>query len=435
ADWFDLVLDVEKAVDPVTVNTGTGEITRYSITASTAEFDIEDLRVVDQLATGWAYCDSATTCPTCDDPVTAGECPDPVVTFPDGSSSGDTPSTSGQDVTWDSTRWTGGQLDMAPNQEVTIVYYAYTDAGHADGSITVSPVTATGERNVGSPAVTQVFSATDNVFNLYTNSDLTIEKWSKTPGGCDNDSGNDVDVLFPGDGFCYRVKVTNAGTTPLTFLNLHDPVPDGVTYDPGTTSVESGVCAGVSGGQVRDELDTNDSYAGNNGTDNWDGDWTENDFGGAAGGDIEVFGNQIRFDTGTDGGEYVERSWTITESPASLTISFDFADTGLDGNDDFFVRYSTDGGTNFTDLEALDGNSANQTYTNNIAWSAGDSTITFRIFAEDNVEGGEFAFFDNVDVSYAAAPAAPPALSDPPNVLDASAGCTLAAGASLAISF
>ncbi len=434
ADWFDLVLQVEKAVDPVTLNIGTGEITRYSITVSTAEFDIEDLRVVDELATGWAYCDSTTTCPGCDDPVTAGECPDPVVTFPDGSTSNDTPSTSGQDVTWDSTRWTGGPLDVAPNQEVTIVYYAYTTAGHADGSVTISPVSATGERNVGTPVVTQTFTATDKVFNLYTTSSLMIEKWSKTPGNCDSDSGNDVDVLSPGDSFCYRVKLTNTGNTVLTSLNLYDPIPEGATYSPGTTSVESGTCLGFAAGQVRDQFDTNDSYAGSNGTDNWDGDWTENDFGGAAGGDIEVVGNQLRFDTGTDGGEYAERSWTLPASPSTVTISFDFADTGLDGNDDFFVRYSIDGGA-FIDLEALDGNSANQTYTNNVGWSPGNSTITLRIFAEDNVEGGEFAFFDNVDISYAASPGGAPTLSDPPNVLDATAACNLAVGASLAISF
>lgn len=168
ADWIELVIDVNKTTAPAIVGTGTGQVTKYSIVVNTDEFTADNITVVDTLATGWGYCTGINT------PV-AG-CQPPVITFPNGSTSANAPSISGQNLTWGSGQFTGGQLNMAPNQELKIEYYAYTTATHTAGTTTTSPVTASGTRTVGSPSTTQTFTAEDRVFNYYTTSNLSITK-------------------------------------------------------------------------------------------------------------------------------------------------------------------------------------------------------------------------------------------------------------------
>ncbi len=413
-DWYDLALTVAKATDPVTVGTGTGEITRYTIVVGTHEYDMDDIAVVDTLATGWGYCTGTDT--------PASGCLPPVVTFPDGSTSGDAPSVNGQDLTWGSAEFTGGQLDMGQNQQLTVEYYAYTTAAHAAGSLTTSPVVAIGERTVGDPGVTQTFTATDRVFNLYTTSEMTITK-----------SSNVTDVASPGDTIEYTVVVENPGSTALTDVSIYDPIPTGVAYVAGSGEL-TGTCAATDN-NVADDFNPNDSYSGNDGSVNWANDWSEtNDGGGnggATGGDIEAEQGRLEFQDSTDGGESVQRSAAVTGA-TSITISYDFADNGLDGNDDLIVQYSSDGGSNWTDLQTLDGNSSNTTYSHTISWDPTDSAIILRFYAENGFENNEEAYFDNVDITYSVPTTGTFASNDPPNF---ATGCSIAAGGTLTLTF
>jgi uncharacterized repeat protein (TIGR01451 family) len=183
-------------------------------------------------------------------------------------------------LSWDQSTWTGGQLDMAPNQELRIAYSIHTTAAHAAGLLTTSPVTAYGSRIIGLPAIAQTFNASDRVANLYTDNNLTIEKWSKTAGNCGADAGNDVDTLYPGDSFCYRVKVTNTGTGTLTRIGVFDTLPAGVTY--------TAASASNSRSTVADDF-TTAAYTNNAGTRTWGGNWVETgDTGGATADDILI---------------------------------------------------------------------------------------------------------------------------------------------------
>jgi hypothetical protein len=71
----------------------------------------------------------------------------------------------------------------------------------------------------------------------------------------------------------------------------------------------------------------------------------------------------------------------------------------LDANDDLIVEWSLNG-TTWNLLRTLDGGSANQTYSNTIAWTPADTTFILRFRAEDDFEGGEDAYIDDVQVSF-----------------------------------
>jgi uncharacterized repeat protein (TIGR01451 family) len=409
-DLGDVVIEVDKSSDPPMLDLASGASTQFTLqVTSGADYGVNGVSLQDSLPAGFSYVDDSTTITFADGRSIVGNAADPAI--------------SGQTLTWSLNNYLTSGGDLAEDSLVTVVFTAINNNNRSDGDIVFNETQVCGTRTV--QTVTQTFCATDFETLLFTDYDLGIVK--------DTGAG---DPVSPGDTIPYTVTVTNSGSAPLTGVSVYDPLPRGVSYVPGSATVVSGVCAGGSfSGQVRDQFDTNDSYAGNNGNDDWDDVWTENDTGGAVGGDIQVNGNRLEFNTGTDGGEYVQRSWTIGDSPATVTVSFDFADQDLDANDDFFVEYSIDGG-GFNTLQALDGNSANQTYTSNIAWSSSFSTITVRIRAEDDVENNEFAYFDNVDISYAYTVAdRTPNISVPPNLLQASEQCTLSASSSLELSF
>ncbi|MEW6486233.1 MAG: hypothetical protein AB1423_16780, partial [Pseudomonadota bacterium] len=520
SDWIDLVLMVDKSTDPVIIGTGTGQTTKYTITVSTDEFDVEDVRVTDILAVGWAFCTTTTT----------PACPAPVITFPDLTTSNDTPSIdvfdvidgrldiddngvvdanddgmfdgitvingyldtnesgaidagddgvagrdginvidggldingsgtitgtddatnfTGLNLTWDSARFTGGQKDMAPNQTMTIEYWAYTTATHTSGSVTVSPVEASADRTVGDPSVTQTFTATDSVFNLYTTSNMSISKTSDV-----------ATVAYPGDTIAYTVTINNTGPSTLTGVAIYDPMPDGVNYVAGSGSVtcelqqnyrdEFGAiaynntngsvnwsanpwaetdpgpgAAGATSGfiwiwagqlqfryvlaNVRDEFNTNGSYAGNDGSNNWTAAWTEvNDDGSASitgNPHMYVSGNRLWFDGNTDGTNTlrISRAANITGA-TSVTISFLPVDEGIDGGEALVAEYSLNGGSSYTPLGTFDGGTGGwsgitQTYSSIATGGATSIILRFRATGAGWSSTDEITI-DNVNISF-----------------------------------
>ena len=147
------------------------------------------------------------------------------------------------------------------------------------------------------------------------------------------------------------------------------------------------------------------SYANNDGNLNWNGNWIEDDAfgGGASGGQVQVFNNELtmedRPNTGTQPGA---RREVDLSGASNATLSFDFGTTsGVDSTDAVVVDVSSNGGTNWTVLETFTGifgsNSGSRCY--DISTFATDSTqIRFRV---TNLYGGfnELFLVDNVEVA------------------------------------
>jgi uncharacterized repeat protein (TIGR01451 family) len=331
---------------------------------------------------------------------------------------------------------------MAANQTITITFDGQTTQSFSLGDITRNEVQATGTRTVA--GATQTFVTSDFAFNSYGN--LAATKASSA-----------TDPLYPGDQFTYTVTVTNpaSATSNQTGIAIYDPLPDGVSYVAGSGSVTcdlprnvadyfgaiaynntngsvnwapnpwaetdpgpgaAGATAGfiwITAGQlqfrylmsnVRDNFMTNGSYAGNDGSTNWNAAWTEtNDDGSATSGNIWVTGNHAQFER-FNAGRAISRTATVTGA-TSATISFVPTDAGIDLGDTVVAEYSLNGGA-YVNIGTYDGNGSpaawsgvTQTLTIN-PLPVGTNTITVRFRAPAAWGNNDRAYIDDVDISF-----------------------------------
>jgi|CXWL01.1.fsa_nt_gi uncharacterized repeat protein (TIGR01451 family) len=438
-NWMDLALTVDKATNPVLVSTTPSATTvTYTLVVKSYEFDINTLSVIDTLAPDWEYIAGTT-----------------VITYPDLStlSGAGAEPTGTSTLTWPVGLFPGGML---PNQQITITFNARTTAGSTfvASDITQNRVTALGTRTVD--GVTQTFRATDFVFNVFSDStvSMTLTKASSIPTPT---------PVSPGDPITYTMVVGNPGTSTanLTNVALSDQIPPGTTYVPGSgtatceipsaavrdefttasvytgtngtvswatdwvetdaygTGLSSGAAGGfvaVTGGvlqfryllsNVRDEITTSNSFAGSNGSNAWATDWFEQiDGGNPNGGAIQLDNNRIEFQDTVAGGtdataEAIVRSATVTGA-TSITISTAWTDNGVDAGEGVILQRSLTGGAGtWTTVRTFDGNTTGTgTYNNTFAWTPTDNTIFIRYRALGNYEAGEAAFIDNVDITF-----------------------------------
>ncbi|MGD8895284.1 MAG: SdrD B-like domain-containing protein, partial [Acidobacteriota bacterium] len=417
-DFISLVLAVDKSVSPQVVPTAAGSTAVFTLETTSGSYPVDAVDTADTLPPSWQYVAGTTTITRPDLTQVTGAAADPAIT---GSGTAADPYV---------LTWTSAQLDptgMAPNQAIVVEFTAQTTAVLPTGTLSRNRVSSTGTRTLGTPSVTQTFSATD--FAFVTSGALGL---AKTSGA--------VEPLYPGDQFTYTVTVTNPpGGVTETGVSLYDPIPAGASYVAGTGQV---TCLRTV--SVRDEFNTPGSPSGNDGTVNWANNWTEANDGAnsVANGAVQImavpfFGNRLAFQNTTTGGESIQRSATVTGATGA-TVQLDWVQLGLeaDGSDDIVVEYSLDGGP-WTVLWTLNGGSANNTtYAANVAF-AGVNTFTLRIRALAALEPGffftEIATFDNVEISYSQPNTF--ASGSPPDFLDAGAGCTLPPGGSLTLTF
>ena len=155
---------------------------------------------------------------------------------------------------------------------------------------------------------------------------------------------------------------------------------------------------------VRDNFE-NGSFANNDGTHRWYGDWVEqNDDNNPHGGKVTIGWNDRggrRLIVSSNGAIY--RRAATPASSATVTLKFKYARAGLDYGDYVSVQASGNGGTTWTELGRLNGPANDMTFINqsyNITSYRGrDTAIRFvgnmgGRFGQDNVD------IDDVEITY-----------------------------------
>ncbi len=142
------------------------------------------------------------------------------------------------------------------------------------------------------------------------------------------------------------------------------------------------------------------SYANNNGTLNWSGDWIENDPDGAAGpvGDyVGITGGRLFLHWALTNSESIRREADLTGA-GTATLSFDWETVGLDNNEDLSVQISNNGGASYTTLATLGGTATGSFSQNILAYASSNTTIRF-INTGNSWESGEYVYIDNVTIT------------------------------------
>jgi serine protease AprX len=169
-----------------------------------------------------------------------------------------------------------------------------------------------------------------------------------------------------------------------------------VEYGDGSTSVPVA-------GSVKDLFNTV-SYANNDGSFSWEGDWIEDDVAGAgpSSGNVDIYNGQLRLNDqpNTDTSPSAAREADLSGvSLAHFGFSFSTS-AGVDTSDRVAIEVSTDGGWNYTILELIDniaGTYAGSRSYDITPYISPDTMIRFRV---DNLYGGSDEYFsvDNVDL-------------------------------------
>ncbi|MCP4387785.1 MAG: LamG domain-containing protein, partial [Gammaproteobacteria bacterium] len=171
----------------------------------------------------------------------------------------------------------------------------------------------------------------------------------------------------------------------------------------GAISLRDAGAGGVVCDTFRDEFSST-SYARQDGTANWAGNWNEvGDNGSPANGDIQIGSNSLQLEgdgaAGTVlGGPYIEREANLAPY-ASATLSFDYRETGnWEGNDDIEVYLSDDGGGSWNLIQTFtnDQGGTFQNFSTDIStYIAADTRVAF---VEKANNGAEVFYVDNLQI-------------------------------------
>ncbi len=151
-------------------------------------------------------------------------------------------------------------------------------------------------------------------------------------------------------------------------------------------------------------------YSGNDGSQNWTGDWVESDSGVGAQGNIRIIGNMLQVMAKADG-DYILRQADLS-SATTATLTYDVNNLDLSGSDGVLVEISADGGSNWTTL--ADYNDSNRGISSESfdisAYTTANTQI--RVCVGSGDQGG-LIMFDDLQIEYET-----PAANNPPSAAD-----------------
>ncbi|MCZ6887630.1 MAG: DNRLRE domain-containing protein [Gammaproteobacteria bacterium] len=247
---------------------------------------------------------------------------------------------------------------------------------------------------------------------------LTPGRWTFVVGTYDNASG-DMKLYVDGSEVASGIHAAGGpldtdpgvsvaiganGTAERFFDGVLD---DARVYDRAVTAtaiedlyIGSGVCAAT----VEDDFESND-YSGSTGTLTWATDWLEiNEADGPGAGDERVAtengSRAVRVRDNDGGGEGVQREANLS-GYTSAALSFDFKREALDDTNDYAtLDISSDGGTNWTELDRFAG-PGNETQFKAASYNIGaylapNTRIRFR--TSPSMGGTDRVWFDNIKI-------------------------------------
>jgi len=365
--WFELVLDVEKDVNPTIVDANTDdEQATFTLEVNTYEYIVNDLTVTDFLPEDWEYVDDSTTVTLPNGISTSGNSVDPAIT-----------GTNPYKLEWSGTTVFGTYgTTMGENQTITIEFTAQTmGTGFNAQTLTRNEVEAVGTRTL--ETVTQKFTASD--FEFVTYGDVAVEIEKNTGG---------TDPLSPGDTFEYTVVVTNqfSSTGNLTGISIYDAMPEGISYVAGSSEVS------ILSNILTDVADDFSSrvYDNSSGNTTWPTPWTETDdvSGDHTDGSVLIpSGSEYLQIGGSSGSNGIQRTVDLSSATAA-TLSMEYAPAGpVTGSDELILSISDNGGSSWTELNRF--SNANQSFNQSIdSYMAGNTTIRLATDTGDFVTTG-----------------------------------------------
>jgi serine protease AprX len=152
--------------------------------------------------------------------------------------------------------------------------------------------------------------------------------------------------------------------------------------------------------EVRDEFNTQ-SYAGEDGLATWKAPWVEFDpYGGygARGGYVFATGERLGFHYVYADCEYLQRAVDL-QGATHATLSFDWDTRNLRKKYNISVLVSSDGGLQFTSLDTFSGGASGEASYDLTPFISANTVVRFQDRSVDWVYG-QYAFFDNVQISY-----------------------------------
>jgi len=402
AEFLDLVLTVEKTVDPIVLPAYSVQTATFSLVVSSSGYSVDDVVVADTLPAGWTY-QSGTT----------------HIVLPDSSTSTVEPDISGQDLTWDSDVLGG----MNPDEIITITFDAYTTDTFAPGDVTWNWVRVTGTRTVGGS--TQTFTASDSAYNTFT--DLRVQKVSDIGDG----------PLAPGDTITYTIVAANPETSnSSTRIVVNDPLPTGTSYVAGSTQVTE-----PSGGTYLDRFDTA-AYDNSDGSLDWSASgWAENDGGGggATGGAIRITGGELRIQDGVYGYPSIRRTADLSDYTGGILTFVHHTSNTLEGSgygvDQLVLEVAPTASGPWTVLQTFSGISAGSNmYSIPLSCISANTTVRFRVTAGFS-QSDEFFYVDNLQIEPTPSGEATNSGGAPPDLVTAADGYNLLPGQSMTVTF
>ena len=194
----------------------------------------------------------------------------------------------------------------------------------------------------------------------------------------------------------YTVSITNSGTTNQTGITIDDLLPSEVTYvAQSTVAVGTRSTISTVNKSVRDQF-TTASYANNNGTNNWAGNWIESgETTSPTAGRVTITSGQLRF-ANLDSVS-ISRGVNLS-SPAiqSAVLTFSYSATSI-GNETLAAQLWN--GSSWNTVASISGGTGTVTHTLTAAQRSAGTSLRF-LSASGNWSGGENASVDNVQIAW-----------------------------------